>query len=126
VADPDVTSVAIDELPQIWDGWGKLVRAGLGISAFGVQIMDFPSGHETRSHDESSSGQEELYLALRGSGELVVGDGETRLPLDRDTVVRVGPQVSRAVVAGPDGIRLLCVGGVPGGVYTPPDWTQGS
>ena len=35
----DFKCIAIDDLPQIWDGWGKLVRAGLGISAFGVQVM---------------------------------------------------------------------------------------
>ena len=126
MAEADVTCVGIEELPQIWDGWGKLVRAGLGISAFGVQIMDFPAGHTTKAHDESASGQEELYLALRGSGELVVGDDEARLPLDPETVARVGPQVARTVVAGPEGIRLLCIGGVPGGVYSPPDWTSGA
>jgi hypothetical protein len=115
--------IAIDDLPQIWDGWGKLVRAGLGISAFGVQVMDFPPNHTTRSHDEADSGQEELYLALRGSGEIVIGDGEARLRLDRDHVTRVGPGVQRSVVAGPDGVRLLCIGGVPGGIYTPPEWT---
>jgi len=119
----DFKCIAIDDLPQIWDGWGKLVRAGLGISAFGVQVMDFPPNHTTRSHDEADSGQEELYLALRGSGEIVIGDGEARLRLDPDHVTRVGPRVERTVVAGPDGVRLLCIGGVPGGTYTPPEWT---
>jgi hypothetical protein len=115
--------IAIDELPQVWDGWGKLVRAGLGISSFGVQVMDFPPNHTTRSHDEADTGQEELYLALRGSGEIVVGDDEARLRLDPDHVARVGPGVQRSVVAGPDGVRLLCVGGVPGGAYSAPEWT---
>jgi hypothetical protein len=115
--------IAIDELPQVWDGWGKLVRAGLGISSFGVQVMDFPPNHTTRSHDEADTGQEELYLALRGSGEIVIGDDEARLRLDPDHVARVGPGVQRSVVAGPDGVRLLCVGGVPGGAYSAPEWT---
>ena len=121
--EPAYTSVSIDDLPQIWDGWAKLVRSGLGLSAFGVQILDFPPNHTTRSHDEAESGQEELYLALSGSGEIVIGDDEARLRLDPDHVTRVGPGVARTVVAGPDGVRMLCVGGVPGGVYTPPDWT---
>jgi uncharacterized cupin superfamily protein len=125
MAEPGFSCLSIEELPQIWDGWGKLVRSGLGLSAFGVQIMDFPAGHTTRAHDESDSGQEELYLALRGSGELVIGEEEARLPLDADHVARVGPGVARTVTAGPDGIRLLCVGGVPGGVYRPPSWTSG-
>jgi uncharacterized cupin superfamily protein len=126
MADSGFKCVHIEKLPQIWDGWGKLVRAGLGISAFGVQIMDFPPNHTTRSHDESESGQEELYLALGGSGEIVIGDGEARLALDREHVARVGPGVERTVVAGPEGVRLLCVGGVPGRAYTPPEWTTPS
>jgi hypothetical protein len=122
--DPGFTSVPIDDLPTIWDGWAKLVRAGLGITAFGVQIMDFPPNHTTRSHDEASSGQEELYLALRGSGEILIGPDEEHLPLDTEHVARIGPGVDRSVVAGPEGLRMLCVGGVPGAPYTPPEWTS--
>ena len=44
-----IAGCAIDDLPQIWDGFGKLVRAGLGITAFGAQIMDLPP----RLHDGS-------------------------------------------------------------------------
>ena len=38
-------SSRIDDLPQIWDGFGKLVRAGLGITAFGVNVMDVPASY---------------------------------------------------------------------------------
>jgi uncharacterized cupin superfamily protein len=126
MADPGFKCVSIEQLPQIWDGWGKLVRAGLGISAFGVQIMDFPPNHTTRAHDEADSGQEELYLALQGSGEIVIGDDEARLALDPEHVTRVAPSVARTVVAGTEGLRLLCVGGVPGRAYSPPPWTTPS
>ena len=59
---------SIDELPTLWDGFAKLVRAGLEITAFGANIMDLPPDYSTRSHDESESGQQELYAVLRGSG----------------------------------------------------------
>src|SRR6266498_1094785 len=82
----------IDELPDLWDGFARLVRAGLGIEAFGVQIMDLPPDYTTRSHDERQTGQEELYLALRGSGAVVLDDEpDGRLTLDPDHVARVGP-----------------------------------
>jgi quercetin dioxygenase-like cupin family protein len=115
---------AIDDLPQIWDGWGKLVRSGLGISAFGVQIMDYPAGHTTVAHTEEDTGQEELYLALRGSGEVLIGDGEERLVLDPEHVVCVEPGTNRTLEAGPEGLRVLCVGGVPGEPYREPEWTE--
>ena len=58
----------IDDLPDLWDGFAKLVREGPGISGFGVQIMDLPPDYATRSHNEGATGQQELYVALRGSG----------------------------------------------------------
>ena len=83
-----IAGSAIDDLPQIWDGFAKLVRTGLGISAFGVQIMDLPPDYTTAAHDESDTGQQELYVALAGGGAVVAGD--ERLPLDPDHLVRGG------------------------------------
>ena len=98
-ADTGIAASAIDDLPQIWDGFAKLVRAGLDISAFGVQIMDLPPDYTTASHDESETGQQELYVALHGAG------------------------VDRTLTSGPDGLRVLCVGAVPGAAYVAPEWT---
>ena len=117
----DIAASAIEDLPQVWDGFAKLVRSGLGITAFGVQIMDLPPDYATKSHDESESGQQELYVALRGAGAVVAG--EQRLPLDPEHLVRVDAGVDRVLEAGPDGLRVLCVGGVPGGAYVAPEWT---
>lgn len=112
---------AISELPTLWDGFANLVREGLGITAFGVQIMNLPPDYETKSHNESSSGQEELYVALRGSGAVVI-DGE-RVPLDPERVVAVGPALDRVLASGPEGMRVLCIGSTPGTGYAPPSWT---
>ena len=113
---------AIDELPTLWDGFAKLVRAGMEIEAFGANIMDLPPDHRTRSHDEADSGQQELYVALRGSGAVLIG-GES-LPLDADHLVAVDAGTARVLSSGPDGLRVLCVGGVPGGVYSPSEWSS--
>ena|SRR5688572_27450245 len=117
-----IAGSAIDDLPTLWDGFAKLVRSGLDITAFGAQIMDLPPGHVTKSHDEGESGQQELYVGMRGAGEVVAGD--VRLPLDPDHVVRVDAGTARVLQAGPDGLRVLCIGGVPGGAYEPPQWTE--
>lgn len=112
----------IDELPTLWDGFATLVRAGLGITAFGANIMDLPPDYSTTAHDESASGQEELYVALRGAGSVDV-DGAS-LPLDAEHLVRVDAGAGRVLTSGPDGLRVLCVGGIPGGAYEPPDWSS--
>jgi mannose-6-phosphate isomerase-like protein (cupin superfamily) len=112
----------IDDLPDALEGKVHFVRAGLGITAFGVQVLDVPAGVSTPEHDETSTGQEELYVTMSGSGTVVV-EGE-RFPLDPEHVTRVSPGAQRHLEGGPDGARVLCVGGTSGQAYEPPDWTQ--
>jgi hypothetical protein len=111
---------AIDELPDRWDGFMRMVRPGLGISAFGANIMNLPPDYATRSHDESGSGQEELYVRLAGGGWIVIDDSGERLPLDEEHLVAVGPGTPRSLSSGPDGLRVLIVGSTPGRGYVPP------
>src|SRR6516162_4934604 len=113
---------SIDELPTLWDGFAKLVRAGLDITAFGANIMDLPPEYSTTSHDESESGQQELYVALRGSGSVDI-DG-TSLPLDADHLVRVDAGTARVLTSGREGLRVLCIGGIPGGAYELQEWSS--
>jgi uncharacterized cupin superfamily protein len=114
-----------DEMPELWDGFARLVRPALGITAFGVNLMNLPPDYETSAHDERDSGQEELYVALAGSGAVIVEDGAERLPLDHDCAIRVGPETRRTLASGPDGLRVLIVGGTPGKPYVPQQWSSG-
>jgi quercetin dioxygenase-like cupin family protein len=113
----------IDDMDAALFGSFKRARAELGVESFGMQVVDLPpafDGYPT--HDHTHDEQEEVFLALRGSGELEV-DGE-RMLLDGDQMARVGPAAKRKVWAGPDGIRLLILGGVPGHVYTAPEVSE--
>jgi uncharacterized cupin superfamily protein len=110
---------AIDELPDMWDGFMRMVRPGLGLSAFGANIMNLPPDYTTRSHDESGSGQEELYVRLAGTGWVVLDDSGERLALDAEHLAAVGPGTARSLSSGPEGLRVLCVGSTPGAAYRP-------
>ena len=113
----------IDELEAIYGGSFKRARAELGVTSFGMQVIDLPpnvTAYPEHRHDED--GQEEVYIVLRGSAEMEV-DGD-RVQLDPDTMVRVGPGTPRKVLPGDDGARLLVIGGVPGGVYEAPGVTE--
>jgi hypothetical protein len=114
-----------DEMPGLWDGFARLVRPALGISSFGVNVMNLPPDYETKAHDENATGQEELYVALAGSGAIVIGEDEERLDLDPERAVRVGPETRRTLVSGPAGMRVLIVGGTPGQAYVAPAWSSG-
>jgi mannose-6-phosphate isomerase-like protein (cupin superfamily) len=120
----DYTVKHIDEMEGAYLGSLKRARAELGVTGFGLGILDFPPGFERYpTHDHAHDGQEEVFLALRGSGELVI-DRSERVPLDPDTLVRVAPGTSRKVISGPDGLRLLIASGVPGGIYEPPQVSE--
>jgi mannose-6-phosphate isomerase-like protein (cupin superfamily) len=113
----------IDEMDAALFGSFKRARAELGVESFGMQVIDLPpSFADYPSHDHTHDAQEEVFLALRGSGELEV-EGE-RMPLDGDQMARVAPGAKRKVWAGPEGIRLLVLGGVPGQVYSAPEVSQ--
>lgn len=113
----------IDEMDSAFLGAFKRARAELGVESFGMQVIDLPPNFDRYpAHDHADSGQEEVFLALRGAGEIEIG--EERVPLDADSIVRVGPNESRKVVSGPEGIRILALGGTPGKVYEAPEVSQ--
>jgi hypothetical protein len=109
----------IDEMEAVFLGAFKRARAELGVESFGLQVIDMPPDYDNYpEHDHSEDGQEEVYVTLRGGGEIEI-EGE-RHPLDPDHIARVGSGVKRKVWPGPEGVRLLIVGGVPGGSYEAP------
>ena len=132
----DVTHTKIDEMDAI-DGFFEGIKfhkaaAGLDVSSIGISIIDMAAGaNDYPEHDHSAEGiggqmfakrpeqlgQEEVYIALRGSGTLEA-DGE-QFPIDENHIARVGPDVKRKVIPGPDGIRLLALGATPGQAYDP-------
>ena len=116
----DYEAKRIDEMEAAFLGSFKRARAELGVESFGMQVIDLPPNFDRYpAHDHTHDGQEEVFVAMRGGGEIEVG--EERLPLDADHLVRVGPEAKRKVSPGPDGIRLLVLGGVPGEVYEAPE-----
>lgn len=119
----EYTVVEIDTVPGAFGGSFKKARAALGVRAFGLQVIDMPPNAEGYpEHDHAADGQEEVYATLRGGGEMDI-EGE-RVPLSPDHLVAVRAGTRRKVLPGPEGIRLLVVGGVPGAAYEPPAFTE--
>jgi hypothetical protein len=58
---------------------------------------------------------------LQGSATLVAGDA--RHELRPGVMVRVGPERRRRILPGPEGLRMIALGGVPGTSKASP-WTE--
>jgi hypothetical protein len=116
----DYTVKKIDEMEAVFLGGFKRARAELGVESFGLQVIDLPPNYpDYPDHDHADDGQEEVFMAIRGSGEIDI-EGE-RFPLDPDHMVRVAAETKRKVIPGDEGIRMVIVGGIPGGVYEAPE-----
>ncbi len=105
------------DIASIREGRLKQVRVALGVTAFGINHIYLPPGGVGSDHDESDTGQEEVYLVLEGDGVMAV-DGEL-LALRPERFVFVPPGTQRQVRAGDEGITFICVGAPPGRAYTP-------
>jgi hypothetical protein len=110
----DFKIMNIDDMRGTFGGGFKLARAELGVTAWGMQVIDLPAGY-TDYPEHTDDTQEEVYVPLGGSAELIL-DGESH-EFVPGMMARVGHQVTRKIVPGPDGIRVLCLGGRPGGAY---------
>jgi mannose-6-phosphate isomerase-like protein (cupin superfamily) len=112
----DYSAKSIGEMEAGFGGGFVKARAELGVTAFGMQVIQLPPDFgDYPEHDHAESGQEEVYITLGGSGWIEI-DGE-RVELDPETFVRVGPEPRRKVHAGPQGLRILAIGGAPGEAY---------
>jgi hypothetical protein len=96
------------------------VREHLGIHAFGINAYTpGDDGTLIDEHDESGSGQEELYIVLDGTATFEV-DGET-LDAPAGTFVFVRPEAPRKAIG--DG-TVLALGATPGEAYQAIDWGE--
>jgi quercetin dioxygenase-like cupin family protein len=119
----DVTVKRSDELEAIFGGHMRRARAGLGVTSFGMQILEIPpNAAQYPEHDHSHDSQEEVYLVLQGRATLQVG-GEDYV-LEPGVLARVGPTEKRKIVTGEDSATVLALGGVPGEVYAAPEFTE--
>ncbi len=110
----------IDEMEAVYGGLFKRARAELGVTSFGLSVIDLPPNFDQYpTHDHATDGQEEVFVALSGGGEIEVGDGE-RVPFDGDHIVRVAAGTNRKVLPGDGGVRMLVIGGKPGALYEAP------
>jgi quercetin dioxygenase-like cupin family protein len=95
---------------DVKDFEGRLTPVARALGAVTIRANQFDSqpNEASHEHDELRSSQEELYVPLRGRGDLLI-DGET-VGLEPGRYVLVGPSARRQVVAGLEGLSYLVIG----------------
>jgi uncharacterized cupin superfamily protein len=119
----DVTVKRVGDFDTPNAGGFCRARAGLGVTAFGMQVEQFPPNFEHfPEHDHSDDGQEEVYTVLAGAATLHVG-GE-QFALEPGVFARVAPHATRKITTGDQSAQLLAIGGTPGAAYVAPGFTE--
>ena len=98
-----------------------LARRSLGVSSFGMNLVEIPPGERIPEHDETGRDHEEVFVVLSGSPTLVVDGREIEAPAG--TFARLDPPLRRTVVnRGDDLASVLIVSAPRSSGYEPLDW----
>ena len=98
-----------------------LARKTLGTECFGYNLVEIGPEGQIPEHDESGSGQVELYVILDGEAVLRL-DGEDH-PAPAGTFASIEPPATRAILnrsAAP--VTAMVIGVQPDGGYEPMSW----
>lgn len=99
----------------------KLARKALGTTAFGYNLVEIAPGGQIPEHDESESGQAELYIVLEGDAVMRL-DGEDH-PAPAGTFASIDPPATRTILNRSDApVTALLIGVDPSGGYEPMSW----
>lgn len=98
-----------------------LARKALGTQAFGYNLVEIAPGGQIPEHDESGSGQVELYLILEGEATMRL-DGEDH-PAPAGTFASIEPAATRMILNRSDApVTAMLIGVQPEGGYEPMSW----
>ena len=101
-------------------GWA-LARHSLGLTSFGMNVVDIEPGGSIPEHDELSRDQEEVFIVLSGSPAMVIDGEEYRAPAG--TYARLAPDLQRTVVnRGGETARVLIISAPRTSGYEPMGW----
>src|SRR5205823_13953998 len=103
------------------NGRWSLVRRGLDVQSFGLNVVEIEQGYSIPEHNEVERDQEEVFIVLDGDAVMVI-DGEDH-PAPAGTFVRVAPTLRRTVRNDNDTpVRLLIISAPTTSGYTDMGW----
>jgi quercetin dioxygenase-like cupin family protein len=94
-----------------WEERRKPIARTLGAQAIRLNRFDSQPGQAGKEHDESQTGQEEIYIPVAGRGWIRI-DGE-EVELEPGRFVLVSADATRQVIASDEGLSYVVVGAAP-------------
>ena len=102
--DPEDVGPRFDGAPDLVF---RLATDALGLEQSGLSYQRIPPGYRF-PYGHTHETQEEVYVALRGSGRMKLDDEV--IELEEWDAVSVPPGTWRGYEAGPDGLELIVIG----------------
>jgi quercetin dioxygenase-like cupin family protein len=98
-----------------------LARKTLGTACFGYNLVEIGPGGQIPEHDESGSGQVELYVVLEGDAVFRL-DGDDH-PAPAGTFASIEPPATRTILNRSEApVTAMVIGVKPDGGYEPMSW----
>ncbi|MDS0478021.1 cupin domain-containing protein [Natrinema sp. 1APR25-10V2] len=105
-AKTDVDSV----VPEEWGGMWFL-KEELETDDLGISVLELEPGGKGKEHDETNTGQEEVYYVVAGTVEVEFEDADETVRLETDEAIRLDAGETRQIFnRGDERAKLLLVG----------------
>jgi quercetin dioxygenase-like cupin family protein len=109
----------LDEFEK--NGRWTLVRRGLEVGSFGLNVVEIEQGYSIPEHNEVERDQEEVFIVIEGTAVVVI-EGEDH-PAPEGTFARVAPPLTRTVRNDNEApVRLLIVSAPTTSGYAEMGW----
>jgi quercetin dioxygenase-like cupin family protein len=110
-----------ETMPGSGDSTWLLARKALGTTCFGFNLVTIEPGGELPEHDESESGQVELYVILEGEAVMRIAGEDHAAPAG--TFASIEPPASRTILnRSEEPVTAMLIGVQPEGGYEPMTW----
>ncbi|MGH3075179.1 MAG: hypothetical protein ACRDQC_09640 [Gaiellales bacterium] len=116
--------VDLSDHPTIDTEYGRWqpLNGPLGVGGFGISaIVCDPGEAFDIEHDESESGQQEVYVVVAGRAAFQIGDESVEAG-PGEVASAPDPMAKRAYRALEPGTRIVCLGAQPSGAGDYGDW----
>ena len=107
-AKTDPESVVPEDAGGMW-----FLKEELESDHLGVSVLELEPGAEGMEHDETDSGQEEIYFVVGGTVDVELTDADETVTLEADEAIRLDPEESRKIVNSGDERAKLVLAGAP-------------